>query len=84
MQEKFPVAHAFVRKNYNRVGLWVHRHYGIFEVKIVSDLVYLLMKPLEWFFLFVLYCFDNRPENRIALQYVDKGTKKQLTARLSN
>ncbi|MFN0015739.1 MAG: DUF6688 family protein [Saprospiraceae bacterium] len=77
LQEKLPATHAFVRKNYNRVGLVVHRHYGVFKVQFVSDAVYLLMKPLEWFFLFVLYTFDDKPENRIAMQYVDKGTEKQ-------
>lgn len=84
MQEKFPTTHALVRKNYNRVGLVIHQYYGVFQVKIVSDVVYVLIKPLEWFFLFVLYTFDHRPENRIALQYVDKGTKKQLTAQLND
>ncbi|MGT2717203.1 DUF6688 family protein [Streptococcus oricebi] len=31
---------------------------------------YLMMKPLEWFFLLVLYLIDIKPENRIALQYI--------------
>lgn len=84
MQEKFPATHALVRKNYNRVGLIIHQYYGVFQVKIVSDVVYMLMKPLEWFFLFVLYTIDHRPENRIALQYVDKKTKMQLITQLND
>ncbi len=32
-----------------------------------------LVKPLEWFFLIVLYLTDEKPENRIALQYTGKG-----------
>jgi hypothetical protein len=28
-----------------------------------------LMKPLEWFFLLVLYTVDAKPENRIHMQY---------------
>ncbi|KOA19706.1 hypothetical protein CLHOM_17950 [Clostridium homopropionicum DSM 5847] len=27
------------------------------------------MKPLEWFFLFILYIVDHNPENRINIQY---------------
>ena len=34
-----------------------------------ADVVYLLMKPLEWLFLLTLYTFDCGPEPRIALQY---------------
>ena len=30
------------------------------------------MKPLEWFFLAVLYAVDVKPENRIAVQYLPK------------
>ena len=28
-----------------------------------------MMKPLEWLFLAVLYLVDEKPENRIAVQY---------------
>ena len=34
------------------------------------DIIYYLMKPLEWLFLLVLYLVDRKPENRIALQYI--------------
>ena len=34
-----------------------------------ADLVYLLMKPLEWLFVIILYLFDPAPECRIARQY---------------
>lgn len=34
-------------------------------------MVYVLMKPLEWMFLAVIYLCDVRPENRIALQYIE-------------
>lgn len=34
------------------------------------DLIYYLMKPLEWLFLLVLYLVDRKPENRIAMQYI--------------
>ena len=35
-------------------------------------MVYLLMKPLEWIFVFVLYLFDEKPEDRIGRQYLPK------------
>ncbi len=38
-----------------------------------ADAVYLLMKPLEWFFLAVLYLCDAKPENRIAIQYLPRA-----------
>lgn len=69
IQEKMPAVHRVVRSGYNQVGRVVHRYYGIFKIKIVSDVVYFLMKPLEWVFLLVLYSCDLKPENRIARQY---------------
>ena len=36
------------------------------------NIIYILMKPLEWIFLIVLYLFDKKPENRINLQYIGK------------
>jgi hypothetical protein len=40
--------------------------------KYTADLVYFIMKPLEWIFLCVLYLTDAHPENRIAVQYTGK------------
>ena len=34
-----------------------------------ADLIYILMKPLEWVFLLYLYLTDTRPEVRINRQY---------------
>ncbi len=70
LQERLPSLHKYVRRNYNRVGSLIHRYYYVFEIKYVSDLIYLIMKPLEWIFLLFLYTFDHKPENRIARQYV--------------
>jgi hypothetical protein len=70
IEEKFPQIHNVIRRNYNKVGNLIHRHYHIFNNKIVSDIVYFLMKPLEYFFLIFIYTFDRNPENRIALQYL--------------
>lgn len=68
--EKSPVLHRVIRRNYNKVGTKIHKHYHLFEQKILSDIVYLLMKPLEWIFIIVLYAVDKKPENRIASQYL--------------
>lgn len=69
--EKAPKLHHFIRRKYNRVGDFVHAYYHVFNIKWVSDVVYIVMKPLEWFFLLVLYTFDQKPENRIARQYLE-------------
>ena len=71
IQEKLPYVHHVIRRNYNKVGDVVHRYYGIFNNKYVSDFVYIVMKPFEWLFLLTLYTFDRKPENRIAKQYLN-------------
>lgn len=76
IQERFPIVHRIIRKQYNKVGKMIHHYYGIFNNKFIADLVYVLMKPLEWCFLLVLYCFDKKPENRIARQYLGSVTMK--------
>ena len=78
IQDKLPETHKFIRNNYNKVGNLVHRYYYIFNIKIVSDLIYLLMKPLEWLFLLILYTFDSKPENRIAVQYLNKKDRQKI------
>lgn len=78
LEQHLPRTHRLIRRNYNRVGNLIHRHYGIFSNKYVSDAIYLLMKPLEWIFLAVLYTFDTQPENRIAQQYLNPADRRQL------
>ncbi len=78
IQEKLPLFHKYLRKNYNKVGNMIHQYYDIFNIKIVSDVVYLMMKPLEWFFLIILYLFDYKPENRISKQYLNTIHKKEI------
>lgn len=72
LQDKFPVIHKFIRHQYNKVGNVIHRHYWVFDNKYFSDFIYLLMKPLEWIFIIVLYSCDYNPENRIAKQYLPR------------
>ncbi|MDR0262221.1 MAG: hypothetical protein LBJ04_03265 [Sphingobacterium sp.] len=61
-----PAVHRFVRYCYDKYG------YNI-SVKInsvkASNRTYLVMKPLEYIFLFFLYMFYVEPEKKIAKQY---------------
>lgn len=78
IQETFPLLHSFIRHKYNKVGSLIHRHYYIFNNKLISDFVYVFMKPLEIFFLLILYTFDKKPENRIAIQYLSKNDREEI------
>lgn len=84
VQERLPGLHKLIRRNYNKVGNIIHRHYHLFNNKLVSDLVYLLMKPLEIIFVVTLYAFDRKPENRIAMQYLRKQDKESINALKKN
>ena len=66
LQERVPRFHRAVRGFYDRFGYPIARH---IRSPYVADAIWLLMKPLEWCFLAVLYLFDTKPENRIAVQY---------------
>ncbi|MGL5592583.1 MAG: DUF6688 family protein, partial [Cetobacterium sp.] len=66
IQERFPAFHKIIRGSCDKIGYPISRH---INSKYSADLIYFLMKPLEWFFLVVLYTFDIKPENRIAVQY---------------
>lgn len=71
LQEKTPRAHRLIRGFYDKYGFPVAK---LIRHKWSADIVYFLMKPLEWIFLIVLYSTDVHPENRIAVQYA--GDKK--------
>jgi hypothetical protein len=78
LMEKFPTTHHLLRTQYNRVGKLIHAYYGVFERTWVSNLVYVFMKPLEYFFLICLYLFDRFPERRIAMQYLETSHQQLL------
>jgi hypothetical protein len=78
IQQKFPKTHRVIRRQYNRVGNVIHRHYHIFNNKFVSDFIFILMKPLEMFFLLTLYTFHKKPENLIAKQYLNQQDREAL------
>ena len=69
IEEKTPKFHYVVRSFYDKYGYPVAKH---INSKYTADFIYFLMKPLEWIFLIVIYLFDNKPENRIAMQYLPK------------
>lgn len=66
IHERAPRFHKGLRDFYDKAGYPIARH---IKTKLAADIVYFAMKPLEWLFLAVLYMFDLKPENRIAVQY---------------
>lgn len=69
IQEKMPRFHHFVRYIYDKYGFPLAK---CIKTAWEADITYILMKPLEWIFLIVLYSCDKKPENRIATQYIGK------------
>lgn len=72
LEERTPRLHRSVRRFYDTCGFPVAR---LIRSRCAADVVYVLMKPLEWVFLAVLYLTDANPENRIAIQYTGKSLK---------
>lgn len=69
IQERTPRFHRALRNFYDTYGYPISKH---INSAWSADVVYLIMKPLEWIFLFVLYLFDKKPEDRICTQYFPK------------
>ncbi|MBR2402885.1 MAG: hypothetical protein IKB01_09000 [Lachnospiraceae bacterium] len=69
LEERTPGFHRVVRNFYDKYGFPIAK---LIHSKYTADLIYILMKPLEWVFLLVIYLCDVHPENRIALQYTGK------------
>lgn len=67
LAERLPGAHRRLRHFYDTYGYPIAGH---IRSRPAADLVYILMKPLEYFFVIVLYLFDADPESRIAVQYL--------------
>lgn len=66
LEQYVPNLHKAIRKFYDKYGYPISRH---INSKWSADIIYLIMKPLEWLFLVVLYTVDKNPENRIHIQY---------------
>lgn len=73
LEERTPRFHKKVRHFYDTYGLPIAR---LIHSPYVADAIYMLMKPLEWLFLLVLYFCDVNPENRIVVQYLPKHSRK--------
>ncbi len=76
IEDKAPRFHRFVRYIYDKYGYPVSKH---ITTKFRADVIYIIMKPLEWVFIIALYLFDVDPENRIALQYTGRYIKEFKT-----
>jgi putative membrane protein len=61
-----PALHHFLRTNYDKYGYNLSQK---IKTPAASNITYLLMKPLEWFFLLCLYTFCLSPERKIEKQY---------------
>ena len=77
LEEKTPHLHKKIRRFYDTYGYPISRH---INTAFAADVIYLMMKPLEWVFVFVLYLMDPEPENRINSQYMPKGWRQQQQA----
>ena len=66
LAEKAPDLHKKIRHFYDSHGYPLSK---IITTPLRADIVYLLMKPLEWVFAFTLYMFSTNPEERISRQY---------------
>lgn len=69
IQERVPRFHRVIRKFYDDYGYPVSKH---INTAFAADVVYLVMKPLEWLFVIVLYMVEKKPEDKIASQYLPK------------
>lgn len=73
LMEKTPRFHSRLRHFYDTYGYPLSKH---IRTAWAADAVYLLMKPLEWLFVLILYTFDIKPEDRIASQYLPGEVQK--------
>ncbi len=78
LERKMPQTHQFIRHHYNRFGERAKRLFLVLGNPWIADFVYVLMKPLDWFFWLVLYIFEAKPENRIAMQYLYPEHRKEV------
>lgn len=69
IEERTPRFHRLVRYIYDNYGYPLSKH---ITTKLRADIIYIVMKPLEWIFLAVLYLSDICPESRIAVQYTGR------------
>ena len=66
IETKFPKTHRIIRRNYDNYGYPLSKK---ITTRFGANLTYILMKPLEWFFLVFIYVFSMKPEELIKKQY---------------
>jgi hypothetical protein len=66
IENYFPAFHKIIRSLYDRYGYPISRH---ITNAYMCDIIYVLMKPLECFFILNLYLFELKPERLINEQY---------------
>ena len=69
LEDHIPKLHRVIRNAYDGCNIPVNEWS---KHKRFANVLYVLMKPLEWLFLLWLYLFDKKPEDRIAKQYYPK------------
>lgn len=75
IQERMPHFHNKVRRAYDIYGYPLSKK---ITTPLRADIIYIMMKPLEWIFLIVLYMFDANPESRIAGQYIYEKNHNEI------
>ncbi|MGP1459887.1 MAG: DUF6688 domain-containing protein [Treponema sp.] len=69
LQERFFRLHRALRRFYDTHGYPVS---CLITTQLRADIVYILMKPAEWFFTCTLYLLCTDPEQRIRRQYAER------------
>ncbi len=64
--ERAPKTQKVLRKFYDDLQIPIEKWS---KVKTIANVLYILIKPMEWTFLFTLYLLEKEPEKRIAKQY---------------
>lgn len=66
ISDRLPRTHRAIRHSYDRHGFDLAKR---IRTQWAADIVWVLMKPLEWVFLAVIYLCVRHPEDLIAMQY---------------
>lgn len=66
ISDRLPRTHQMIRSFYDHYGFDLAKR---IKTRWAADLVWILMKPLEWVFLTVIYLCVRHPEDLIAMQY---------------
>lgn len=66
IQTKTPKLHRIIRRNYDKYGYPLSKD---ITKPFWANITYIVMKPLEWFFIICLYLFWVEPEKLIKKQY---------------